>query len=50
MDQVESEKVDEVEEPKIMLTLGEYRELLDASKELDRLYANGVDNWEGFHA
>lgn len=37
-------------EDTITITLEEYKELIESSVELDRLYANGVDNWEGFHA
>ena len=32
----------------VTISLDEYAELLEAKEELDRLYANGVDNWEGF--
>jgi hypothetical protein len=47
--------MDEAEEKAIMaemypvrLSNRRYKELLDAEKELARLEANGVDNWEGY--
>jgi len=35
-------------EETITISETEYRELLQASKTLDALYAGGVDNWEWF--
>lgn len=32
----------------IEITLVEYNDLLYAKEVLDRLYAAGVDNWEGY--
>lgn len=32
----------------ITIPISEYNQLMAASEELDRLHANGVDNWEGY--
>jgi hypothetical protein len=32
----------------VTITRKEYNQLLEDAKILERLYANGVDNWEGW--
>lgn len=35
-------------EETVTIPLSEHQRLIEDSEELDRLYANGVDNWEGY--